>query len=132
MELDEEDLTFYLMNGYVRKKVEIIKEKWEAVFRTLTSDEYSKIEDVLAEKITEKTFHREMQHKRTKLMFAFCLEKMGPPGALVEASGEVDERYEVIGKTVGPAVLNILSEKYNLLEFAVVDAFKKGSTLKNS
>lgn len=129
IEINDDDFMAYVINGSITKTMTAIPNFLDVEFKTLTSDEMSSVEDLLASSITDQTLSREASHKRTRILFAHSIQKMGRPGKMRPLPDEVGEKIKAIGRLALP-VINALADQYNVLEFALIDRVKTADLKK--
>ncbi len=128
IEFNDEVFQSLLFKGFVEHKVEIVKGRFEVKFKTLTTDEYDLVDELLAKEVQDTSMTNDgFNSRRAMWILAFgTLELAGKPVCkpVLSKDKQVDVvetaklRRQVLGK-MAPAVINIMIQKHGAMTVAI-------------
>jgi hypothetical protein len=138
----EEDFQRLIFKGYYEAEVPIVKDRLKAKIRTLTSNEYDEVDEIIAGEIKDIDMTNDgMRARQSMWIISFSVVELnGKPlcKPIKAADGSLDlkamatERRKAF-KAMAPAVVNILIQKQAAITIAInMITANPGENLKNS
>ncbi len=128
IEFDDDTFQSLLFKGYVEHVVEIVKGRFSVKFKSLTTDEYDLVDELLAKDLQDTSMTNEgFNSRRAMWILAFgVLELAGKPvckpvldkDKKLDVIETVKLRRQVLGK-MAPAVINIMIQKHGAMTVAL-------------
>jgi hypothetical protein len=128
IEFDDDTFQSLLFKGYVEHVVEIVKGRFSVKFKSLTTDEYDLVDELLAKDLQDTSMTNEgFNSRRAMWILAFgVLELAGKPvckpvldkDRKLDVIETVKLRRQVLGK-MAPAVINIMIQKHGAMTVAL-------------
>ena len=139
---DEDDFQRLIFKGYYETEIDVVKGRLKAKFKTLTSQEYDEIDELIANEIKDVAMTNDGLRTRTAMwVIAYgVVELSGKPTSkpIKDKEGRIDSKATAserrkLFSAMAPAVVNLLIQKHGAITMAVneITADPTGN-LKNS